>query len=100
MLQTMSELTILIEHIEKKVALLVQKIEFLEKEKRTLEEKVQLEIQEKSQLKDKLNALQQRHESLKMANSLLGSEEFKRETKLKINSLVREIDHCISQLSQ
>ena len=28
------------------------------------------------------------------------SEDFKKETKLKINSLVRDIDHCISQLSK
>jgi hypothetical protein len=34
-----------------------------------------------------------------MVNSLLGSDENKRETKLKINSLIREIDYCIAQLS-
>jgi len=96
----MSELTILIENIEKKVALLMQKIEFLEQEKEILEEKIHLEIHEKKQLSDSFNVLKQQHESLKIANSLLGSEEFKKETKLKINSLVREIDHCISQLSQ
>lgn len=39
-------------------------------------------------------------ETLKNANALLGSEEYKKETKLKINSLIRDIDHCISQLSQ
>ena len=38
-------------------------------------------------------------DNLKMVNSLLGSEENKRETKLKINSLIREIDYCIAQLS-
>jgi FtsZ-binding cell division protein ZapB len=37
--------------------------------------------------------------SLKMANSLLGSEDNKRDTKLKINSLIKEIDYCIAQLS-
>jgi hypothetical protein len=34
-----------------------------------------------------------------MANSLLGSEDYKKDTKLKINSLIREIDYCIAQLS-
>ena len=38
--------------------------------------------------------------SLKLANSMLGSDQHKRETKLKINALVREIDQCISQLSE
>ena len=43
---------------------------------------------------------EERYESLKVASSMLGSEENKRETKLKINTLIREIDHCIVQLSE
>jgi len=31
---------------------------------------------------------------------MLGSTEFKTETKLKLNSLIREIDQCIVQLSE
>lgn len=46
-----------------------------------------------------IEALKKEQQSLKMANSLLGSEENKRDTKLKINSLIREIDYCIAQLS-
>ena len=46
-----------------------------------------------------LIALKSQIENLRMANSLIGSEENKRETKLKINSLIREIDYCIAQLS-
>jgi hypothetical protein len=38
-------------------------------------------------------------ETLKITNSLLGSEDYKRDTKLKINSLIREIDYCIAQLA-
>ena len=38
-------------------------------------------------------------DSIKITNSLLGSDEYKRDTKLKINSLIREIDYCIAQLS-
>ncbi|MFD2552305.1 hypothetical protein ACFSQP_10795 [Bizionia sediminis] len=41
-----------------------------------------------------------KYEALKMANSMLGSDENKRETKLKINALIREIDQCIAQLSE
>ena len=37
--------------------------------------------------------------TIKITNSLLGSDEYKRDTKLKINSLIREIDYCIAQLS-
>ena len=41
-----------------------------------------------------------KYQTLKIANSMLGSDENKRETKLKINALIREIDHCIGQLSE
>lgn len=41
-----------------------------------------------------------KYEALKIANSMLGGDDNKRETKLKINALIREIDHCIGQLSE
>lgn len=43
--------------------------------------------------------LKSNFDSIKITNSLLGSDEYKRDTKLKINSLIREIDYCIAQLS-
>ena len=46
-----------------------------------------------------IDSFKKEYEALKIANSLLGSEENKRDTKLKINSLIREIDYCIAQLS-
>ncbi|RLJ69092.1 hypothetical protein CLV86_0486 [Lacinutrix venerupis] len=42
----------------------------------------------------------EKYDTLKMANTILGSDDDKRETKLKINALIREIDHCIGQLSE
>ncbi|WP_213520353.1 hypothetical protein [Nonlabens sp.] len=36
---------------------------------------------------------------LKTANAMLGSDEYKTKTKLKINALIREIDQCIAQLT-
>jgi hypothetical protein len=38
-------------------------------------------------------------EELKMANAMLGSDQYKRETKLKINALVRDIEQCIAHLA-
>jgi hypothetical protein len=46
-----------------------------------------------------MRTLKAQYETLKIASSLLGSDENKRDTKLKINSLIREIDYCIAQLS-
>lgn len=47
-----------------------------------------------------LIAWKDKYQTLKMANTILGSDNDKRETKLKINTLIREIDHCIEQLSE
>ena len=58
-------------------------------------------MEKKNQQKQsgEIEILKNQLDTLKMVNSLLGSEENKRETKLKINSLIREIDYCIAQLS-
>jgi len=46
-----------------------------------------------------ISAWEDKYEALKIANTMLGSDDNKRETKLKINALIRDIDHCIAQLS-
>jgi hypothetical protein len=43
---------------------------------------------------------EERYNSLKFANSMLGSDKNKTEAKLKINTLIRELDYCIVQLSE
>ena len=53
-----------------------------------------------SSLKIQILELKKENESLKMANSLLGSKESKAITKRKINSLIKEVDFCINQLSE
>ena len=43
---------------------------------------------------------EEKYKSLKLANTMLGSETNKTEAKLKINQLIRELDHCIVQLAE
>ncbi len=43
---------------------------------------------------------EEKYNSLKLANSMLGSNTNKTEAKLKINTLIRELDHCIAQLAE
>ena len=50
--------------------------------------------------KEKVSHLKSENESLKVANSLLGSEESRAVTKRKINSLIKEVDFCIHQLTE
>ena len=44
-------------------------------------------------------AVTEQYETLKMASALMGSDDEKRETKLKINTLIRELDYCIAQIA-
>ncbi len=95
----MSEIAEIIDSVENRVAKLFTKINSLEQASISIKgqlDKAAAVIQKQS---DEIAALKSECESLKMANSLLGGEENKRDTKLKINSLIREIDYCIAQLS-
>lgn len=96
----MSELSKVIDSLEVKFFKLSKKLEDLEKLNQDLTQEVNA-VKEMMQEKQKtIRTLEQELESLKITNSLLGSEEYKRETKLKINALIREIDYCIAQLSE
>ena len=96
----MNELSKIIDSLEVKFFKLSKKLENLEKLNQELTQEVNA-VKEMMQEKQKtIRTLEQELESLKITNSLLGSEEYKRETKLKINALIREIDYCIAQLSE
>lgn len=95
----MSEIAEIINSVENRIEKLFTKINSLEQVSVSKQEeltKAAAVIQKQS---DEIAVLKSECESLKMANSLLGGEENKRDTKLKINSLIREIDYCIAQLS-
>lgn len=96
----MSELSKVIDSLEVKFFKLSKKIENLEQLNESLSKELK-EIKQNAQHEnEKINTLKNELESLRITNSLLGSEEYKKETKLKINSLIREIDYCIAQLSE
>ncbi len=95
----MSVIAEIIDALEHKLDRLIVKIKKVEAKNQEL--KIDLEkaahlIQNQA---TEITVLKAEYETLKIANSLLGSEDNKRETKLKINSLIREIDYCIAQLS-
>lgn len=95
----MSKLTDITAELEVKFERLLHDIKQLKGEKEALGKMLEAEKKANNVLAEKQNELNRQIESLKASNALLGSDEYKRETKLKINSLVREIDHCIAQLS-
>jgi chromosome segregation ATPase len=95
----MSEIAEIINSLEDRIGKLFNKIDSLEKNSITLTSELEKAAAIIKKQTDEIEQLKSECNSLKMANSLLGGEENKRETKLKINSLIREIDYCISQLS-
>ena len=95
----MSEIAEIVDTLEDKVTKLFNKIEGLEKDSQDLKLELQKAARIINQQSSEMAALKMQYDALKLANSLLGSEENKRDTKLKINSLIREIDYCIAQLS-
>jgi len=95
----MSVIAEIIDTLENKIGKLFTKINSLEKNNQDLKielTKAAATIQTQSR---EIDALKKQYETLKIANALLGSDDNKRDTKLKINSLIREIDYCIAQLS-
>ena len=95
----MSVIAEIIDTLENKIAKLFTKINSLEKNNQDLKIELSNAAQTIQSQSEQIDALKSQYETLKIANGLLGSEDNKRETKLKINSLIREIDYCIAQLS-
>ena len=96
----MSNLSEIVDSLENKVVKLLQEYENLKRLNVKLDEEITiLKSKQDRYLKD-IDAWKDECNTLKIANSMLGSNNHKRETKLKINELVREIDKCITQLSE
>ncbi|QCE42637.1 hypothetical protein [Psychroserpens sp. NJDZ02] len=95
----MSKIETIVEALESKISKVLNRQQILKLENVKLKSALE-QSQSKLLAKDlELEAWQDKYNTLKMANTILGSDNDKRETKLKINTLIREIDHCISQLS-
>jgi chromosome segregation ATPase len=87
----MSVIAEIIDTLENKIAKLFTKINSLEKNNQDLKialTNAAVTIQNQSKQIDELIS---QYETLRIANGLLGSDYNKRETKLKINSLIREM---------
>ena len=95
----MSEIVEIIDILENKLKNLLRKIDHLEQTNLELNQELQKSTAFIQTQSKEIDTLKKDYETLKIANSLLGSDENKRDTKLKINSLIREIDYCIAQLS-
>lgn len=95
----MSNIEDIVVSLENKISKVLHKLEQLKLANSKLSEELEISKHEVRNQK-LLNAnWEEKYEALKMANTILGSDDNKRETKLKINALIRDIDYCIEQLS-
>ncbi len=85
--------------LEEKMQNLLTNYEFLQEENTALlKNNTELQLQFKGK-EQQLENQQAEYSLLKVAKTIEGSKENTRETKLKINALIREIDKCIIQLN-
>ncbi|HTO36245.1 MAG: hypothetical protein RBR78_07380 [Flavobacteriaceae bacterium] len=96
----MSDLVEIVNSLENKLKKLIGKVEKSEMNVNFLREELEKSNGVILQQSEEIESLKQQYDTLKSAYSLSGSNEYKRETKLKINSLIREIDQCIIHLSE
>lgn len=96
----MSKIEDIVDSLENKISKVLHKLEVLKQTNAKLSKELALEQQKSLEYQEEISSWVEKYEALKMANSLLGSDENNRETKLKINTLIRDIDHCIAQLSE
>lgn len=96
----MSNIEDIVDALEEKIGKVLLKLDTLKQDNLKLSEALKSSQTTIQSQNEQLRDWQDKYETLKMANTILGSDDDKRETKLKINTLIREIDHCIGQLSE
>ena len=96
----MRKLSHIVETLEEKLALLVDRHHQLKLELARMEAEKEEWTKKEEAYEEELVQLQNKNETLKHANSILGSNQYNRETKRKVNALNSEIDSCIMQLSE
>lgn len=95
----MSNIEDIVDSLENKISKILHKLEILKQANSKLTDELAVSKQKLQDQELRIAAWEEKYEALKIANTMLGSDNNKRETKLKINALIRDIDHCIAQLA-
>jgi hypothetical protein len=96
----MSKIEDIVDALENKISRVLHRQESLKQTNAKLSEQLAQQQEKILGQQEEIQSWTEKYDTLKIANSMLGSDENKRETKLKINALIRDIDHCIGQLSE
>lgn len=96
----MSEMIEIVDSLEDKIGNLLENLKVQRDINQQLKDELTKSKHINQNLELSLNQWKEKYESLKLANSMIGSNKSKTEAKLKINTLIRELDECITQLSE
>jgi chromosome segregation ATPase len=96
----MSHLSEIVDSLENRISKLLHSYQKMKQANVKLEDEISILKSQGNQFHIEIEDWREKCDSLKAANSILGSDQYKRDTKLKINALIREIDQCITQLSE
>ncbi len=96
----MGELIEIVDSLENKVSKLLHRLEVLNQANAKLRKELSAQLESHELSKEALAEWKEKYDSLKLASSMLGGNTNKTEAKLKINTLIRELDSCIAQLAE
>tara|TARA_B100000959_G_scaffold40997_1_gene40743 strand:- start:329 stop:622 length:294 start_codon:yes stop_codon:yes gene_type:complete len=86
--------------IEEKITKVLDRLNTLAKRNEELEDRLNKALNKKLEYEEVLDSMKEKHKALMIANTITGSDNNSiKETRIEINSLIREVDYCISQLS-
>lgn len=96
----MSKITEVANLLEDKFEKILESFSFLKDENEYLNQRITVLEADLTERTLQLSEKEESFKLLQIAKTIEGSKESTRETKLKINALIREIDLCIVQLSE
>lgn len=95
----MSKIELIVNSLDEKVQRIMYELAELKSDNLALKQRLVDLNTKNSKLLYSLKEKENEYDTLKITNSILGSDESKTFTKLKINTLIKDIDDCISKLS-
>ena len=97
----MNNLESLSSEIEERINNILDRLDILVKRNEELENKLNRALAKNIENEEVIDSMREKHKALKIASAITGSDNDSiKETKTEINSLIRELDYCISQLSE
>ena len=95
----MNRIESIVESLEIKISEVLNKLNQLKIENSSLRDELNSQIELNKEQISNLAQKENELESLRVASAMLGSNDDKRASKLKINALIRDINECIASLS-